>query len=231
MIKIKRVRISEKAVAEIKKMIIEENFAPGSKFYSENELAQMLQISRTSVREAIRMLEIAGQVLVKQGKGIYITDTDKKEYESFVEWLRTNKESVFDHFEVRLMLDPQAASGAAKNASKSDIDQMKAICNDFSDRVAIENIAGLINCDEEFHLALAKATKNKTLFYVIKTMTQTMHEGWISTLNIPGRAAKTCHEHEAIIRAIEDHNESLAESLMVEHLRNAIADLRASITN
>jgi len=226
---IKRVRISEKAVEEIKRIILEEDFTPGSKFYSENELAQMLDISRASVREALRMLEITGLVLVKQGKGIYISDTEQKEYEAFVQWLRTNKESVFDHFEVRLMLDPKAASGAAKNATKIDIQNMKAICKDFSDRVTHDTIAGLISCDEEFHLALANATKNTTLYYVTKTMTQTLHEGWISTLHIPGRAAKTCLEHEAIIRAVEEHNVPLAEKLMIEHLQNAIADVRASI--
>jgi len=226
---IKPVRISEKAVEEIQKIIVEEDFAPGSKFYSEHELAHMLEISRASVREALRMLEVAGRVTVKQGKGIYIADTEQKEYEAFVQWLRSNKESVFDHFEVRLMLDPQAASKAAKNATKADIDQMKAVCKDFSDRVTQNNIAGLISCDEEFHLALANATKNKTLFYVTKTMTQTLHEGWISTLHIPERAAKTCLEHEAIIQAVEEHDEQLAEKLMIAHLQNAIADVRASI--
>lgn len=54
-------------------MIVEDNFEPGDKFYSENELTKKLQVSRASVREAIRILEVTGKVAVKHGKGVYIT--------------------------------------------------------------------------------------------------------------------------------------------------------------
>ena len=227
---IKSVRISEQAVEAIKHMIIDGNFPPGSKFYSEKELSSLLEISRASVREAVRMLEIAGRITVKQGKGIYIAENIKQEYEAFIDWLRNNEEAVFDHFEVRMMLDPQAASGAARKSTSQDITSMKAICSKFTNKVEHKNIAGLISCDEEFHLSLAKATKNQTLIYVMKTMTQTLHEGWISTLHIPGRAEKTCKEHADIVQAIEQKDPRLAEELMKKHLEEAISDVKSNIS-
>ena len=226
---VKRVRLFESVIEAIKKMIAEDGFKPGDKFYSENILTQKLHVSRSSVREAIRMLEVTGQVNVKHGKGIFITDKMEREFEGFADWLQHNEQSIQDHFEVRLIIDPKAAAVAALKADEEDILKMEEVCNDFTSNSTAGNTAGLIKCDEEFHLLLSKSTKNKTLHFLMKTMTKSLPEGWISSLHIPGRSEKTVSEHKEILKAIKERDPLKAEKAMMDHLDNALADILNSV--
>ena len=226
---VKRVRLFESVIEAVKKMIIEDEFNPGDKFYSENVLTQKLNVSRSSVREAVRMLEVTGQVTVKHGKGIFIADKMEREFEGFSSWLKNNEESIQDHFEVRLIIDPKAAAYAAKNADLDDIQKMEEVCCDFDANSRVGNTAGLIKCDEEFHLLLSKSTKNKTLHFLMKTMTKSLSEGWISSIHIPGRAEKTIEEHKRILQAIKDKDPEKAEKEMKNHLEKALNDILGSI--
>ena len=106
---------------------------------------------------------------------------------------------------------------------------MEEVCGTFAEQVKGENTAAIIKCDEEFHMLLAKSTKNKTLHYLMKTITRSLPEGWISSLHIPGRAQKTINEHRNIIEAIKDGDPERAEHEMMFHLNNALTDIRASI--
>lgn len=229
LVSVKRVRLFESVIEAIKKMIVEDGFKHGDKFYSENVLTQKLHVSRSSIREAVRMLEVTGQVSVKHGKGIFITDKMEKEFDGFTGWLKNNESSIQDHFEVRLIIDPKAAAYAAEKADPEDIKKMEEVCFDFASNSEIDSFAGLIKCDEEFHLLLSKSTKNKTLHFLMKTMTKSLPEGWITSLHIPGRIKKTIEEHQKILQAIKDKDPVKAEKEMKNHLENALKDILDSI--
>ncbi|MBI9102844.1 MAG: FadR family transcriptional regulator [Spirochaetales bacterium] len=223
---IKTIRLSEKVMEAVKTMIKEENFMPGEKFYSEHELTRRLQVSRASVREAIRILEITGQVNVKQGKGIFITDTNTPGFEAFSIWLKNNREDLFDHFELRMIIDPKAAAKAAEKATEKDIQKITRACTAFKEEFEQKNTQGLIHADTKFHIAIAKSTKNKTLFSLMKTMGENLNEGWISSLHTPGRIEKTIVEHGEILNAIVKRDKNAAEKAMSRHLENALEDIK-----
>ncbi|HPE90372.1 MAG TPA: FadR/GntR family transcriptional regulator [Spirochaetia bacterium] len=226
---ITKVRLSDQVFAELKRMIQDTELSPGDKFYSENELTAMLGVSRSSLREAIRLLEVAGFVTVQHGKGIFISDPKNTGRKAFEEWLHENETSLEEHFEIRLIIDPKAAASAANKADAADIARLREICQRFRDGVESGSTAESITSDEQFHLALAKSTKNKTLYMIMKTMTQSQQEGWISSLHVPGRMEKTISEHCAIVDAIEARDPARAERYMAEHLNNALADIRSSM--
>jgi len=226
---IKKVRLSESVIAAIKKMIIVDGFKPADKFYSENELTKKLQVSRSSIREALRILEVTGQVTVKQGKGIFISDLDGQQFKAFSIWLKNNEQSIKDNFEVRLIIEPKAAGRAAENADAGDIEKMEKACNQFSHFFKENNTEEVIQCDRRFHRILAGATKNVTLHVLMKSMTTTLPNGWISSLYTPGRIEKTVHEHNDILEAIKKHDKTGAENAMTRHLVNALHDINAEI--
>lgn len=223
-----KTRLSDQIVEEIKQLIIKKGFSPGDKFYSENELTDMLHVSRSSVREAVRLLEVTGQVTVQHGRGIFITDPGLQLSEAFGTWLRDNETSVLEHFEIRLIIDPKAAAYAAAKADSADIAKLEALCAEFQNVAETKNTAGMIALDEQFHLQLAKSTKNRTLYMMMKTMTQALPEGWISSLHVPGRVKKTVREHQAVIKAIKAGDARSAEQLMTEHLTNALRDIQST---
>ncbi|OEU55839.1 MAG: hypothetical protein BA862_06985 [Desulfobulbaceae bacterium S3730MH12] len=227
---IKRVRLSESVIAAVKEMIAEEGFKPDDKFYSENELTKKLQVSRSSVREALRMLEVTGQVSVKQGKGIFILDASGEQFKTFSTWLKNNEQSIKDNFEVRLIIEPKAAGRAAENSDVDDIEQMEKVCSQFARFNKDKNIEEVIQCDRRFHRILAGATKNITLHVLMKSMTAELPNGWISSLYTPGRIEKTIDEHGDILEAIKKRDKTGAENAMTRHLINALHDINKQIS-
>ena len=226
---IKKVRLSESVIDEIKNMIVDDGFKPNDKFYSENELTKKLGVSRSSLREALRILEVTGQVTVKQGKGIFIADLSDHQFTAFVTWLKNNEQSIKDNFEVRLIIEPKAAGRAAENADEDDIEKMEEACQQFSHFFKKGNTEEVIQCDRRFHRILAGATKNVTLHVLMKSMTSTLPNGWISSLYTPGRIEKTVQEHNDILEAIKKHDKAGAENAMTRHLVNALHDINAEI--
>jgi len=222
---IKKVRLSESVIDAIKKMIAIDGFNPGEKFYSEKELTLKLQVSRSSIREALRILEVTGQVNVKQGKGIFISDTQGKRFSEFSTWLKTHEQSIKDNFEVRLIIEPKAARSAAEKATSGDVRKMETACSQFAECIEDGNTDEAIVCDHRFHNALAGATKNRTLFVLMKAMTTTLADGWISSLYTPGRTQQTVYEHGDIVDAIKNHDRAGAENAMTRHLVNALHDI------
>lgn len=226
---LKKVRLSDQVIDVLKQMISEDRFKPGDKFYSENELTKKLQVSRSSIREAVRILEVTGFVNVKHGKGIFISNSLGGGFGAFTDWMKNHEPSLIEHFEVRLIIDPKAAAYAARNAEKADLIKMEEACAEFIRNFKAGNISGLIEADECFHRVLAKSTKNRTLYLIMKTMTESLSEGWISSLHIPGRIKKTIVEHGAVLQAIKSRDSEAAEKAMVNHIQNAINDIRESI--
>ncbi len=228
---IKKIRLSESVIDAIKKMIVKDNFKPGEKFYSEKELTGKLQVSRSSIREALRILEVTGQVRVSQGKGIYIADTQGERFKEFSSWLKNNAQSIRDNFEVRLIIEPKAARSAAENAGPKDIEQIEEVWEQFVAYARENKIEEAIVCDHRFHCALAKATKNRTLYVLMKAMTTTLPNGWISSLYTPGRMDQTIHEHGDILAAVKKHDKSGSENAMTRHLANALHDITKHLSD
>ncbi len=226
---LKSVRLSERVCEALKKIILEENIKAGDKFYSENQLVQKLQVSRSSIREAVRILEATGWVRVEHGKGIFIANHPYQGFDAFREWLRTNGKDILEHFEVRLLIDPKAASYAALRATPEDIAILDEICKKFCQQTDTATTEQMIKLDEQFHAAIAKSTKNRTLAVLMKTMTKVLPEGWISSLHIPGRIKKTIDEHKRVVDAIKAREPRLAEQAMVDHLTRALEEIKASM--
>ena len=222
----RRSRLSEQVVEEINRMIREEGFGNGDKFYSENELTKKLDVSRASIREAVRILEISGRVTVRQGKGIFVQNKLEQGMDSFASWLKSNSSQLDEHFELRMILDPKAAASAARNAIDKDIRDMEEQLVLFDEQVKAENLEGQIRNDRKFHLLMAKSTKNRSLYALMKTMSENLNEGWISSLNIPGRAEKTVGEHRKVFEAIRGRDPEGAEKAMLNHLENALKEIK-----
>lgn len=226
---LKPIRLSERVCELLKEMIQEGGFKPGDKFYSESQLIGRLRVSRSSVREAIRILEATGWVKVEHGRGIYVSGTGHAGLDAFTSWLRTNETDILEHFELRMMLDPRAAASAARNASAEDLRILERLWREFADHADRSPAEVLIKIDERFHDAIARSTKNRTLTVLMNAMTRDLSEGWISSLHVPDRIAKTVEEHGRILQAIRERRPEDAERFMVEHLNNALQEIRQLI--
>lgn len=223
---IRKVRLSESVVDAIRQMIAEEGFAAGDRFHSENELTAMLGVSRSSIREAVRILEVTGQISVRQGKGIFIADADVHPLDGFADWLKTNDRSLREHFEVRLIIEPQTARLAALGATAKEIARLEEAHTEFVHNARLGLTAETIGCDREFHKLLGKATHNRILAALTRSMTTSLMDDWISSFHTPGRMEKTVTEHGLILAAVKAGDAEAAMEHMATHLHNAIHDIK-----
>jgi GntR family transcriptional repressor for pyruvate dehydrogenase complex len=176
----------------------------------------------------VRILEVIGQLSVKHGKGIFIVGTDAQPFEAFVGWLKNNDQSLREHFEVRLIVEPQTARLAAIGATPEEVALLAGVHAEFVRNARLGLTAETIQCDREFHRLLAKATHNKVLFALTRSITTSMFDDWISSFHTPGRMEKTVGEHGLVLQAVRDGDGEAAGEHMAAHLKNAIRDIKQS---
>jgi GntR family transcriptional repressor for pyruvate dehydrogenase complex len=215
-------------VDAIRRMIVTDGFAPGDRFHSENELTVKLGVGRSSVREAVRILEVTGQLTVSHGKGIFVGNADTQPFAGFVDWLKNNDRSLAEHFEVRLIIEPETARLAALSATNADVARLVGVHAGFLDNARLGLTAETIECDCEFHRLLGKASGNTVLAALTRSMITSMFDDWISSFHTPGRMEKTVSEHGRILEAIRARDAEAARVGMADHLHNAIREIKAS---
>lgn len=225
---VKKTRLAEDVVKQIKELIRKEKVKPGSKLPSERQLMRELKISRSSVREALRILEIMGLIEVKPGSGIYVKNPVADVFLPLSSWLPHHKETLYNHFEARQVLEPRAASFAAERASKTILKKLEESLSEFKKQIKKNNLVGAIQADIEFHRIISQATENKTLMLLMDTIAKFLLEGWKATLRVPGRMEKTVVEHGAILEAIKERDSERAAKEMQKHLEKAFQDLKDS---
>lgn len=225
---IKKRRVSELAAEQIGQLISNEHLRPGDALPSERRLTQQLKISRVAVREALRVLEMMGKVEVLPGKGIYVAEAGQSLFEPLGKWLSLHQETLIEHFEIRLLIEPHAAAFCAKRAALDQLKTMKKCLERFAAANAQHDLIDMIRADAQLHQLIAVATGNRTLATLMSTFTNFLLEGWKASLRVTGRSDKTVSEHAAIVAAIEKRDSVAAERLMKKHLINARNDLKRS---
>ncbi len=222
---ITKTRLSEAAIEQIKQFIVNENLEPGSKLPSERTLVEALGVGRSSIREALRILEIMGIVEVLPGKGVFVKALTGDLFMPLSDVLNTQGESLFHHFEARMVLEPAAAALAAKRATDKDIERLYKNLDNFKQNLASQNLVGLIQSDIQFHRLVANATENRTIEILMNTITRHDFQGWKASLRTKDRPIKTVDEHKQVIEAIAAKDEKRAKKAMHAHLSAARKNL------
>lgn len=171
---IKNIKVYEMIMNQIKEIVKSGELKTGDKLPSERDLALKLNVSRTSVREAIKALSTLGLIESKHGEGNYI----KSNFEDVLleplsivfMLLGSNNNEVL---ELRRMIEPQASALAAKNISKEEIEELKRIMNELKESTDKKLCAKL---DKEFHYIIAKASKNHLLSIIIFSISSLIEE-------------------------------------------------------
>ncbi len=222
---IKRKRLSESAIDEIRKFISSNNLKEGSQLPSERELVSRLQISRGSLREALRILEIMGLVEVRPGKGIFVRQLSGDLVVPLPSWVTLYKDAIYKHFETRLILEPEVAALAARRITAGEI---RIIKENISRQESIEehDVVGIIRADIEFHLLVAEAAKNETITMLMNSLAKISFEGWKAALRVQGRNQTAVKEHTELIKILAQRDEDGARLAMREHMQASIRMLK-----
>ena len=223
---VKRTRKPEEIVSQILKLVRDGALKPGDRLPPERELAQQMNVSRASVREAMRLMDVQGLVIIRPGAGTFITeDTVEVIVQAFSSLLSGPTSAARDIFEMRLILEPQVVSLAAERASDADIRRMQEILE--QQEADISDGGTGVEFDSEFHFAIAQATKNSALIAVTHAMSDLLSQSRDSALLSPERSNQSLQSHRRILETIRDRQSKSAEEAMHRH----IADIDRRVHN
>ena len=214
---VKKTRIPEEIVQQVHQLIRDGVLAPGDRLPPERELAQQLNVSRASVREAMRLLDISGLVEVRPGAGTFITeDTVEAIIQAFSSMNTSEAASASDVFEMRLLLEPHVVSLAADRATEADIRRMNETLDSQEDDIAAGGTG--VEFDSQFHYAIADATKNSALMAVTQAISDILSQSREPSLQSPERSRLSLQSHRRILASIEGGQSEEAARAMIEHI-------------
>lgn len=206
---------------------IAEGTAPERQLPVERVLCKQLDVSRTTVREALSTLMQLG-VVETRGKGRYGSLVGARAYLASRERLRRNETELVDHpLEARRVLEPPIAALAAERATDDDLAEIARWLSLM--QVATENGEDNVEYDSGFHAAIARATGNPTLVFLINALTDALAESRRLSFR-PGRSAMIAVEgHEAILTALTARDPKAAANAMKRHLDDVAGMIRTSL--
>ena len=221
--------VYEKVIDELKKGIMHGDLKPGDKLPAERELASMLGVSRTSLREALKLLEVSGVVAIKHGQGVFIANNNSDEYmKKFISHIFVDEKKIEELFQIRKILETEAAVWACQNGTD---EQLKKIHDLVQETIyALENntrgdiIAILVKQDGKFHYLLAEATNNSVLGYIMDGLLDLLADSRVRAIS-KNRQHKSLQEHMKITDALLERDGEKARKAMLEHLESVEKDL------
>ncbi len=229
---IKTRRLYEEIVEQIKQLLSDGKLKPGDKLLAEREMAEQFQVSRASVREAIRTLEMLGIIDIRPGEGTFIRDTETDNIiRPLAMFLAVERSSLLDMFEMRRIFETATAGLAAQRATQEELDQIEAMLENMRDRLNVQDPAKGEEFDAAFHYAVAEATHNSLLTKLFKTVS----EEFAKANSVARRqlyqtgaenAQKIIDQHTEILDAIRARSAETASKAMHAHLVFAEAQLR-----
>lgn len=215
---IPRVRVSEKVAGQIQSLIVGGALEPGDKLPSERELVQRFQVSRSSVRDAIRTLELIGLVRSRQGNGTVVCDVSA---DALVVPLSTvllrKRDLVAELLDVRKMIEPPLAARAAERATAEEISHLGELLRRQQQKMRRREPA--TEEDTEFHYTIALAARNSVVRKVLDVLMDLLRDSRTRGLQVRGRPRRSLEGHRRIVRAIRRRDPRAAESAMRRHLQ------------
>jgi GntR family transcriptional repressor for pyruvate dehydrogenase complex len=196
---------------------------PGDRLPPERQLADLLEVSRPSLREALHILQAQGLVQIKHGQGTFVQEPLVAQ-ELRASMMATTH-GLNELFDAREVLEVPASKWAAENATKEDIRQLRATLNQIDTITAIEPIDfdQLQALDAKFHLTIVGIAGNRFINQTLNVLQDVMKMSMETTLRLPGRSDISRNEHNEILKAIENRNGELASKLTLQHISGARA--------
>ena len=224
--------LTDEAIARIRAMIQSGDLPPGSRLPPENQLAAQMGISRSGIREAVKVLEAARVLDVRRGDGTYVTSLAPAlllEGIGFAFELLQG-DTLLEVMEVRRLLEPAATAVAAERITVEQLEELSDLMQRM--RTVAGDAEKLMQTDIAFHRAIILATGNETLTSLLDGLSgRTVRARIWRGLVLGNVAQNTIDEHEAIYQALKAGNQSLAKAAALIHVSTSESWLRTVLAH
>lgn len=224
--------VTEEAIARIREMIIAGQLGPGDRLPREGDLAAALGLGRSSLREAVRALTLAGILETRQGAGTYVTSLSPSR---LLEPLGQAvpllpAESALQLFDVRRMLEPAATELAAARMDDARLQELHRLLVRCEEAAEVVDRVTLPAADQEFHGCIVDAVGNAYLKSLHENLARGTIQARVWRTDVDGDATRAIiTEHREIYAAIEARDPALARTAATKHLVSSEAFMRRGL--
>lgn len=214
-------KVYQEILLEINQIIKEDRLRPGDKLPSERELSERLQVGRSSVREALRALELLGLITTRHGEGTFVQHyRHNKLIDILGYYVLSDFKTKKDLIEMRKILELDAVRLACQRATEKHFEEMERILEESERKVKEGKIP--TEEDYQFHRMIARSSRNSVLHRIwapVVEYSKTIRE---DSLSREGRPVQAIREHREIMEAIKNGDVAEAEKRMAQHLDNSL---------
>ena len=227
---IKRQPVAEQVAQRLLGLIQAGNLKPGQQLPPERELATMLDVSRPSLREALRALSLLGVLRIRQGGGVFVSALDPQSLlEPLHFFISLDSERLEELFDARILVEAGIARIAATRISQEAIDRLRK-CVDFEAH-ELDDADRFIQSDVEFHRIIFDAVDNPFLIRIATSLHILGRASREITGHIPGVIPQSLKDHKKILAAMIARDPDKAAAAMEAHLRNVRRAYRSRATS
>jgi GntR family transcriptional repressor for pyruvate dehydrogenase complex len=224
MVPIDRSGITELVVQRIKELLTKGELKAGSRLPPERELAERLQISRPSLRTALKALSVMGIIRAKPGSGTYIAESLPEIFTAPMQFLTLiNQTSAEELFEARQIIEVGLAGLAAERATPEDLQRLADEIEGM--RRHMDDPEIFFSHDIQFHKAMADAANNPLMSRVMDTIAELLYQFRLESASHRGHFEGAVRGHERILQAITRRDPIEAKEMLSLHLRDALQGL------
>ena len=221
--KVQTEKLSTSVVRQIEQLILRGILRPGERLPPERELAERMNVSRPSLRDAISTLQDSGLLTARPGAGIFVADVLGSAFApALTELFARHDEAVFDYLSFRRDLEGLAAERAARLASDTDLAVVNAVFEKMVAAHPKRNSDEEARLDAQFHMAITEASHNVVMLHMMRSMYQLLREGVFYNRSVMFKQRVTrsdlLEQHRAINSALQARDPDAARTAVTAHL-------------
>jgi len=225
-------RLYERVTARILGLVKDDTWKSGDRLPAERELADAFGVSRTVVREAIKVLEAQGVLETVTGSGVYVRPPDSsvvsRSLQTYIQLLDQD-DIALRLAEIRRVLEVEIAALAAERATPEQRNQLEQLCREM--RQQKDSAEALAKLDLRFHILLADATQNQLFRILLTPLIEQLREHFLYMWEGygPRPLERVFEQHEALVTAIQHGQVEQARQTMTGHLAYSCEVLQESL--
>jgi GntR family transcriptional repressor for pyruvate dehydrogenase complex len=225
---VRQARVKQQVFEQLRNGIVRGSWPAGTRLPSENELTVKLGCSRISIREALHMLASLGLVETRHGGGTIVTPYSGEVLLSpLLPMIALEQTDILHVLEYRRILEPGCVALAVLRAGEAEIAELERACESL--RASTQDLRAFARADLEFHLAIARASKNPVLVKVNSVIHDVLSASWEEIVHALG-TRDGLHYHQRILKALKARDAVAAVALMAEHVTRTIDRLKEKAT-
>lgn len=211
--------VAEDIVAQLLSMIREKKLRPGDKLPPERELAVLMDVSRPSLREALRTLSVMGVIELRHGSGIYVTGLEPARLVEHLDFVFSLDDSTYlQLFETRKVLEPPICALAAQRITEEEVAQLEECLSRSS--LGFTDYEAYLQADLNLHEIIVTAARNPLLQRFMSSLRSLGKASRKRTAMLPGVVEQTIQDHQRIVHALREHQSEAAQQAMLVHLEH-----------